>query len=39
MHNKGLDSSFVSSEFFEKKENTWIGQDWGQPQPGYIEVC
>ena len=20
-------------------DNTWIGQDWGQPQPGYIELC
>ena len=18
---------------------TWLGQDWGQPQPGYIELC
>ena len=19
--------------------NTWLGEDWGQPQPGYIEIC
>ena len=19
--------------------NTWLGQDWGQPEQGYIELC
>ena len=22
----------------ETKQNTWLSQDWGQPQPGQIEL-
>ena len=29
----------IMSSVLEKDWNTLLGQDWGQPLPGYIELC